>query len=70
MSLCEPCAADYNRWLDYRPDYPVGLVSIGINTPRAVAESRHLCAEDTRRTIRNQLDLITAICKRDHRPQA
>lgn len=60
MSLCPLCAAESDRWLDYRPPVPLRLHTIGEGTHGVRHGARVLD------TIRAQRALIAEACRRDH----
>lgn len=61
-------AGEWLRWLDFRPTQPIQLVRVGVTSARAVEENRRLRAEDARKLILSQQQLIAAACRRNHQP--
>jgi hypothetical protein len=66
MSLCDPCADAWLRWLDYRPRQPIALITPGRTSVRDVLSAQTFRANDTRDLIRSQQALIRSICERNH----
>jgi hypothetical protein len=63
MALCADCQKDYDGWLDYREPY-TKWVQYG-SVVRSI-ESYHAKAAERYKLIRQQCDLIKAICQKNH----
>jgi hypothetical protein len=60
--LCEPCGAEWSRWLDYRVPVPVALITIG-SPAVAAREAGALRFRRWRETVRFQQDLTERLCR-------
>jgi hypothetical protein len=68
--MCPPCAADWDRWLDYKmPPAPISMCQHG-NTARGVRDRLAARAEDYYATIRWQQSLIRKQCAEQHTIEA
>ncbi|ASZ73293.1 DNA methylase [Arthrobacter phage JayCookie] len=63
MTLCDPCQALYDGWLEYKKPAK-GWVTL--NSPERSAETRRSQIQDTRNLQRQQLDGIRETCRRKH----
>lgn len=59
--MCEPCAAAWSRWLDYKPPIQPSLVTVD-GSLRGALDRRKARTEDTYRLIRQQCDAIRKGC--------
>jgi hypothetical protein len=63
--LCEPCRAEWGRWLDYYQGGPLPVLDVPYGysaTPKGVEDRRRYLAGDRAATIRWQQEHIERLC--------
>lgn len=68
MRLCEPCAEESSRWLDYRAPRTARFASGSRrdDDPAGVTDNLRGRFDDWRATVRGQQALIREHCMREH----
>ncbi len=66
MTLCTPCQALYDGWLEFKQPAR-GYVTL--NNPQRSAEAYKAQTAATRALISRQCDMVQDACRRNHQPE-